>query len=264
MFAGTVCLRPHASCSIVQRAPPITPRNSDKGTRLSNLTGVGSTTLSAPGPRALARVLIAGYVDAYALLNFGVFASFMTGNTTTGGMYAGKGDLAAAGHSLLPIPFFLLGILAGTLLVHTDRRTALRRISLLVAAMLALAVARNYFAWPEWLGIVLLSTAMGILNTSVTQVGGQPVSLGFMTGDLNNLARHVAFGILRAPVSQAQSERDTHWRRAVLLGSLWAFFFIGAVLGATLASRIAVWTLFLPAGLLLLLALLEPAADSVS
>ncbi len=231
---------------------------------MSNLTGVGSTTLSATGPRALARVLIAGYVDAYALLNFGVFASFMTGNTTTGGMYAGKGDLAAAGHSLLPIPVFLLGILAGTLLVHTDRRIAQRAISIVVAAMLTLAVAGAYLAWPGWPGIMLLSTAMGVLNTSVTQVGGQPVSLGFMTGDLNNLARHLAQGILREPVPQAENPQDTHWRRAALLGSLWVCFLVGAVLGAALASRVAVWTLLLPAALLLLLALLEPATDSAA
>jgi uncharacterized membrane protein YoaK (UPF0700 family) len=217
-----------------------------------------ATLLSPSGSRALARVLISGYVDAYALLNFGVYASFMTGNTTSGGLYTGQGNLAAAGHSLLPIPFFLFGILAGTLLVQIARHTALRRISLLVATLLALAVARNYFAWPEWLGIMLLSTAMGILNTSVTQVGSQPVSLGFMTGDLNNLARHVALGILRAPVSQAQSALDTHWRRTVLLGSLWTCFFVGAILGAALSSRVAVWTLLCPAGLLLLLALLEP------
>jgi uncharacterized membrane protein YoaK (UPF0700 family) len=230
--------------------------------QLSESAGSDATFLSSPGPRALARVLIAGYVDSYALLNFGVYASFMTGNTTSGGLHAGQGDLAAAGHSLLPIPLFLLGILAGTLLVQIDRRTAQRGISIVVAAMLALAVAGAYFAWPGWLCIVLVSTAMGILNTSVTQVGGQPVSLGFMTGDLNNLARHVAFGILRAPVSQAQSASDTHWRRAALLGSLWIFFLAGAVLGGTLASRVAVWTLLLPAGLLLLLALLEPATES--
>src|SRR5664279_2105137 len=78
---------------------------------------------SSQRSRALARVLISGYVDAYALLNFGVFASFMTGNTTTGGVHVGQGNLAAAGHSLLPIPFFLFGILAGTLLVHADRKT---------------------------------------------------------------------------------------------------------------------------------------------
>src|SRR5277367_80797 len=127
--------------------------------------GSGATLLSPSGSRALARVLISGYVDAYALLNFGVYASFMTGNTTSGGLQAGQGNLAAAGQNLLPIPFFLIGILTGTLLVHLDRRTSLRHISLFVAAMLALAVARNYFAWPEWLGIMFLSTAMGTLNT---------------------------------------------------------------------------------------------------
>src|SRR5664279_2181542 len=170
---------------------------------------------------ALVRALISGYVDSYALLNFGVFVSFMTGNTTTGGLSAGQANLAAAAHSLLPIPFFLLGILGGTFLVRVEQSHALRRISLLVAGMLAAGAARAYFAWPVWLGIVLLSSAMGIMNTSVTRVGGQPVSLGFMTGDLNNLAQHLALGITRAPVPQAQSSTDTHWRRAALLGSLW-------------------------------------------
>ena len=44
---------------------------------------------------ALVRALISGYVDSYALLNFGVFVSFMTGNTTTGGLSAGQSNLAA-------------------------------------------------------------------------------------------------------------------------------------------------------------------------
>jgi uncharacterized membrane protein YoaK (UPF0700 family) len=55
----------------------------------------------------------------------------MTGNTTTGGLSAGQANLAAAGHSLLPIPFFLLGILLGTLVVRVDQRRALRRLSVL-------------------------------------------------------------------------------------------------------------------------------------
>jgi uncharacterized membrane protein YoaK (UPF0700 family) len=230
--------------------------------QLRESSGFGAGALSLESPRALVRALISGYVDSYALLTFGVYASFMTGNTTSGGMHAGQFNLAAAGHSLLPVPFFLLGILAGTLLIHAERLRALRRISLLVAAMLALAVAGTYFAWPGWLGIMFLSSAMGMLNTSVTQVGGQAVSLGFMTGDLNNLAQHLAQGILGAPVSQAQGSKDTHWRRAGLLASLWTFFLAGAVLGAAFASRLAVWTLLLPALLLLLLALLEPAAHS--
>ncbi len=121
------------------------------------------------------------------------------------------------------------------------------------------AAARAYFAWPAWLGIVILSSAMGILNTSISRVGGQAVSLGFMTGDLNNLAQHLAMGILRVPVDQAQSPRDTHWRRAALLSGLWTSFLLGTVLGAALASRVGVWTLLLPALMLLVLALAEPA-----
>ena len=228
------------------------------------LRAFGKTTVPLSSSQrwsALGRVLISGYVDSYAVLHFGVFASFMTGNTTLGGLHAGQSDLAAAAHSLLTIPCFLLGILGGTLLVQADRNHALRRLSLLVATGLTAGVAGAYFAWPGWMSITVLSMSMGVLNTSVTRVGGQAVSLGFMTGDLNNLAQHLALGIRRAPVDQAQDSQDTHWRRAGLLGSLWVTFLVGAVLGAALVSRVAVWTLLMPALMLVGLATLEPAAE---
>jgi uncharacterized membrane protein YoaK (UPF0700 family) len=85
------------------------------------------------------------------------------------------------------------------------------------------------------------------------------VSLGFMTGDLNNLAQHLAMGITGASVAQAQGPWGTHWRRAALLAGLWTAFLIGAVLGAALASRFALWTLLLPALMLLVLAAVERA-----
>jgi uncharacterized membrane protein YoaK (UPF0700 family) len=209
------------------------------------------------GRRAAGLALISGYVDSYALVKFGVYASFMTGNTTSGGVHAGEFNWAAARHSLLPIPMFLLGILAGTLLTQGDRRHALPRLSVLVAGMLAVGVAAAYFAWPGWLSIVILSFAMGVMNTSILQVGGQTVGIGYMTGDLNNLAQHIALGMKSAPVAQAQGSWDTHWRRASLLAGLWIAFLSGAVLGAALGSRLAVWTLLLPALTLLVLALTE-------
>ena len=214
------------------------------------------------GWRAAGLALISGYVDSYALVKFGVYASFMTGNTTSAGVHAGQFNLAAARHSLLPIPLFVLGILAGTLLTHGDRRRALPRLSALVAAMLTVGVAAAYFAWPEPLSIVILSFAMGMMNTAILQVGGQTVGIGYMTGDLNNLAQHVAMGIKSAPVAEAQGSWDTHWRRASLLTGLWIAFLSGAVLGAALGSRLAVWTLLLPALMLLTLALAE--RDSIS
>jgi uncharacterized membrane protein YoaK (UPF0700 family) len=207
--------------------------------------------------RAAALALISGYVDAYALLNFGVFASFMTGNTTSGGVQAGQGKLAAAGHDWLPIPFFVFGIFVGTLLAQADQRHQLHRHAALVAAMLTAGTAAAYSASPGWLSIMILSTAMGILNTSITHVGGQTVSLGFVTGDLNSLARHLAMGIKRAPVPEAQGAWDTHWRRAALLATVWTAFLGGAVLGTAVAARLATWTLLVPSLALVVLALLE-------
>ena len=209
------------------------------------------------GRRAAGLALISGYVDSYALVKFGVYASFMTGNTTSAGVHVGEFNWAAARHSLLPIPMFLLGILAGTLLTQGDRRHALPRLSVLVAAMLTVGVGAAYFAWPGWLSIVILSFAMGMMNTSVLQVGGQTVGVGYMTGDLNSLAQHLALGIRSAPVAQAQGSWDTHWRRASLLAGLWTAFLSGAVLGAACGSRLAVWTLLFPAAMLLALALAE-------
>jgi uncharacterized membrane protein YoaK (UPF0700 family) len=204
--------------------------------------------------------LISGYVDAYTLLNFGVYASFMSGDTTAAGLHAGQSKLALAGHSLLPIPFFVLGIFIGTLLVLASPNHRFPRHSFLVAALLMVGIAAIYFGWPGWLSIVILSAAMGIMNTSITHVGGQAVNLGFVTGDLNNFAQRFAMGIRRDPVPQMQGDWDNHWWRAALLAGIWAAFLIGAVPGAALASRFTTSALLLPVLMLLVFGLLERAA----
>jgi uncharacterized membrane protein YoaK (UPF0700 family) len=107
---------------------------------------------------------------------------------------------------------------------------------------------------------MILSAAMGVLNTSITHVGGQTVSLGFVTGDLNNLAQHVALGIKGAPLPEAQGSWDTRWARATLLASIWTAFLGGAILGSAFASRLAAWTLLVPSVILLAVALLDRAA----
>ena len=214
--------------------------------------------------RASARALICGYVDAYSLLSFGVYVSFMTGNTTSGGAHIAEIKLAAAGHSLLPIPFFLLGALIGTLLVEADELRALYRLSSLVGSMLLIEVAAAYLGSPGWGSIMILSGAMGLVNTSVTKVGGQAVSLGFMTGDLNNLARQLALAIRHKPVPQANGSLSRRGRVSLLAG-LWTSFITGAVLGAMLLPGLGLSTPILPAIALLILAQLEhPRFPSVA
>jgi uncharacterized membrane protein YoaK (UPF0700 family) len=136
-----------------------------------------------------------GLSHSYTLLNFGVYASFMSGNTTSAGLHIGQSNLAATEHSLLPIPFFVLGIFVGTLLIRPEPHQSLTRLSLLVATMLTVGEAASYFARPDWAGILVLSTAMGIMNTAITHVGGQSVGLVFVTGNLNKLGQHLAMGI---------------------------------------------------------------------
>jgi uncharacterized membrane protein YoaK (UPF0700 family) len=214
---------------------------------------ISRNAVSTEWRKAGALALISGYVDSYALLNFGVFASFMSGNTTTGGARAGQFKLGAAGHDLLPIPFFVLGIVVGTLMPRSDQRRPLLRLALLMSAMLSMGALANYLAWPQWSSIALLSTAMGVLNTCITRVGGQNVSLGYVTGDLNNFAQHVALGIKRTPIPDPRDASDTRWRRATVLASVWSAFLAGAVLGSAMVPRLAAWTLLLPCGLLLII-----------
>jgi uncharacterized membrane protein YoaK (UPF0700 family) len=216
---------------------------------------------SAQARRATVLALIAGYVDSFAFLNYNVYASFMSGNTTQTGLQIGLGKLVEAGLDLLPIPLFVAGIFVGTFLVHSSLRHRFSVLFGLVAFLLAAAMAAvQPGSLPGWFGIIVLSLAMGIMNTTVTRVGEQSVSLGFVTGDLNNLGRHLALAIKRVPVPNAQGSWDTHIYRAGLLAGVWTAFLIGAVLAAAATPQFAAWTLMPP--ILILLVLANPAASS--
>lgn len=198
--------------------------------------------------------LIAGYVDSYAFLNYNVYASFMSGNTTQTGLSAGQARFGVAGLDLLPIPLFVGGIFAGTLVVHSSRRHRVPWLYGLVAALLCLAIAAAHSGpLPGWFGIIMLSFAMGIINCTATRVGGQPVSLGYVTGCLSNLAQHLAMAIKCAPVPNAQGAWDTHQRRAALLAGIWAAFVIGAAIAGAATPRFASWTLLPPIFIMLAL-----------
>jgi uncharacterized membrane protein YoaK (UPF0700 family) len=216
----------------------------------------------AQAGRAAVLALIAGYVDCYSLLNYQTFASFMSGNTTQAALHAGRGEYAAAAHSLLPIPLFVVGVFAGTCLLQSSQHRQSRRLFALVAALLAVGMAAAYLRLPGWSNIMTLGPAMGLMNTAITRVGGQPVSLGYVTGDLNNLAQHLALAVRRVPVPQAQGPWDTHGRRAALLGGLWTAFLLGALMAGAATPRFGAGTLLLPTLLLLLLATFDRAMSA--
>jgi uncharacterized membrane protein YoaK (UPF0700 family) len=125
-----------------------------------------------------------------------------------------------------------------------------------VAAFLAAAAAVSRIGPAEInAGIATLSFTMGIMNTLLPSIGGESVSLTFMTGDLNRIGSHLALAFKGVPVPDAQGPWDTQLHRAGLLASLWGSFLIGALISAAMMSRLGVWVLVLPVLILVSLAL---------
>jgi uncharacterized membrane protein YoaK (UPF0700 family) len=216
-----------------------------------------ASSSTAQGALAAVLALIAGYVDAYTFLNYQVYGSFMSGNTTQTGLHAGQGGFAVAAYNFLPIPLFVAGVFAGALIWHSGLAQRSRWIFGLVAGLLALGLAAVAPGpLPGWFGIIVLSLAMGIMNTTVTRVGDQSVSLGYVSGTLNNLAQHLALAVKGVPLSHAEGPRDTHLRRAGLLAGIWTAFVIGALLAGAATPNFAALSLLLPILILSVLAII--------
>jgi uncharacterized membrane protein YoaK (UPF0700 family) len=229
--------------------------------------------LLSPNARAERRLaiclaLIAGYVDAYGLLSYGIYVSFMSGNTTQTGSMTGQGRLVAALPSALAILFFVAGSFAGTWLTHSRLRHSRQVLCGAIATLLAVIIGG---AGGAQLGnpalhvevcIATLSLAMGLMNTLLSQIGAEAVNLTFVTGTLNKIGRHLALAVTRAPLPDAQGQWDTHLRRAGLMASVWAGFLTGAMVSGAATSYLGVWVLLPPFLILLALApMMDPTTD---
>lgn len=191
--------------------------------------------------------LVAGYVDAFSLLKFDVFSSFMSGNTTESGLQLGLRQLAVAGYRLLPIPCFVIGVACGTLLMELLSGEKVRRPCALIAGLLAAYGGLTIAAEPPaWLSVIWLSFTMGMMNTVITQIGRQSINIAFISGDLTALGRHLALALRQAPLPDAESPADTRWWRIVVLGVVWLSLLCGAALGGSAALLFPTWILLPP------------------
>ena len=210
--------------------------------------------------RAAGLALIAGYVDAFGLIKYGTYVSFMSGNTTQTAFNLGEGHLWAATPALLAIASFATGVFAGTMIAHAGIRRARRLRFLLVVVLLASVVAvAGFGALLDGIGIALISLAMGIMNTTLSSVGAQSINLTFVTGTLSRMASHFALALERAPLPDAQGPWDTHKRRAFLLAGLWGGFLTGGILSGAATPHFGVWVLLPPLAALALLGIFADA-----
>jgi len=186
---------------------------------------------------AITLALIAGYVDGYALRVFGIYVSFMSGNTTMTGIGVGEGHFMAALAPALAIAGFVVGSFVGNWFVHSEVKQSRRLLFLASAVLIAcfIAISLTPSAHAN-LSLPMLSVAMGMLNPAVSRVGAEPISLTFVTGTLNKIGDHFALGVRHAKLPDAQGPWDTHFRRAALEASLWMGFLVGATLSGA-ASR---------------------------
>lgn len=219
-------------------------------------------TLRTEQRLAATLAMVAGYVDAYGLLNFQTYLSFMSGNTTQTGSQLGQVHLALALPSAIAILAFVIGVFSGTLITHSGQQQAQRLLYGAVAALIAIIVVASVVWSPgAYASIAVLSLAMGIMNTTLSRVGAQAVNIGFVTGTLNHLADHLALAFKRVPLPDAAGPWDTHLRRALVLLGVWAAFLTGALLSGLLTSRLGVQTLLLPFLVLITLTALNPSGS---
>jgi uncharacterized membrane protein YoaK (UPF0700 family) len=208
--------------------------------------------------KAVALALVAGVVDAYGVITYHTYLSYMSGNTTQTGYKIGQRDFAAAVPSAIAIVFFVGGSFAGSFLAHSASRRPHRPIFGSVAALLALIIGFTQFGLlSDGVHIAVVSFAMGVMNLALTRVGKQRVNLTFVTGTLRSLGEHLALAVMHAPLADSQGSWDTHSRRSGLLALIWSGFLAGAILSGAATPHFGAWVLLLPIVMLSALAVLD-------
>jgi uncharacterized membrane protein YoaK (UPF0700 family) len=135
-----------------------------------------------------------GIVDAMGFLRHGIFAANMTGNTVLLGISLAKLQWASALDRAAPLAVFFVGaMLARLLLTHTGRRPWIPL--LLEATLLVMALA--LLPDSKW-SLSLITLAMGIQSTAVTQFAGVTLSTVVVTSTMARISEAFADQLGRA------------------------------------------------------------------
>jgi uncharacterized membrane protein YoaK (UPF0700 family) len=196
---------------------------------------------------AVCLTAIAGYVDAYALVNYRIYVSFMSGNVTATGSMIGQGQLAAVALMVLAMLFFMAGALLGNWLGNSKLQNPRLILFGMVTAAIAITIGCT-LALPSGLPaaaavpVSLLTLAMGMMNAT----HAESLSLTAMTGTVYRVAAHLALGLAREPVPGAQGAWDTHLHRAADDARILAAFMAGAIVAGAASYYFHVWALLPP------------------
>lgn len=138
---------------------------------------------------------LAGYVDGIGFIHLGgLFVSYMSGNSTRMGVSLAAGDWPKAIEALGLIGLFVVGAMAGSLIVLGGGRH--RQVLLLFAeaALLASAPFAEMAGWPG-AAVAAIVVAMGLENAMFQVAGSAGIGLTYVTGALVKLGQLLALAM---------------------------------------------------------------------
>jgi uncharacterized membrane protein YoaK (UPF0700 family) len=199
-----------------------------------------------PTLQATLLTVIAGIADAVGYITMGgVFAANMTGNTVLAGIAAGHRHYDDAIRHLAPLAAFFVGAMLARLLLRLWHRPAIPLLA--EAAIIAVVGFLPIAVEPT---VMIVSLAMGLQASAITQFGGASISTVVVT---STLARTADAALDRLwPTKEHPLPAVT---RPSLLALTWTGYLVGAVAGALLLA-VMPWPLLVPAALLAIVVLL--------
>lgn len=222
---------------------------------------------------------VAGFIDAVGFITLrGLFVAHMSGNSVKFGVHAGRGDLYAAAPAGIAVGLFVVGVALGTVGAELAARRRIRSVAAVVLTLQAALIAsfmlygRTILTGRHVAGhslddfyalAALAIVSMGLQTAGLRRLGGQMVRTTYVTGVLTLLAQEAANYVfwLRDGAKRDETHsflsrtlglgsRDDSRRRALLLAAVWLTYVGGGVLGSFCDSRVALWSLLIPLGVL--------------
>lgn len=209
----------------------------------------------------LMMAFVSGDVNAGGFMACGRFVSHVTGFATWFGIDAADGDWPAA-LSMLSVPaFFLLGVMISAFFTDTQiSRGGKPRFTLMMIAASVLMLAAAGFGYFDLFGgfgkafrlesdyflLVLLCTASGILNATITTASKGVMRSTHLTGTTTDLG----IGIVRAYFGSPAGKEGENYRNILRVGTIVAFA-LGSLVGAVMFRQLYYVGFVLPAVLLL-------------